>query len=49
MMKREELTPNELTAHLDRYIIVQDNAKRAAAEHHHRESAPAAARHAPQR
>ncbi|WP_172369699.1 ATP-dependent protease ATPase subunit HslU [Sporosarcina jiandibaonis] len=31
MTKREELTPKELTAHLDRYIIGQDNAKRAVA------------------
>ena len=31
MIKRRELTPKELTAHLDRYIIGQDNAKRAVA------------------
>ena len=31
MMTRKELTPKELTAHLDRYIIGQDNAKRAVA------------------
>ena len=31
MTIREELTPKELTAHLDRYIIGQDNAKRAVA------------------
>ncbi|MFJ7933132.1 ATP-dependent protease ATPase subunit HslU [Sporosarcina sp. NPDC096371] len=31
MTKRQELTPKELTAHLDRYIIGQDNAKRAVA------------------
>jgi ATP-dependent HslUV protease ATP-binding subunit HslU len=31
MMKKQELTPRELTAHLDRYIIGQDNAKRAVA------------------
>ena len=31
MKKRQELTPRELTAHLDRYIIGQDNAKRAVA------------------
>lgn len=31
MKKRRELTPKELTAHLDRYIIGQDNAKRAVA------------------
>ena len=31
MIKRQELTPKELTAHLDRYIIGQDNAKRAVA------------------
>src|SRR4051812_25749494 len=31
MMKRQELTPKELTAHLDRYIIGQDKAKRAVA------------------
>ncbi|MER2088125.1 ATP-dependent protease ATPase subunit HslU [Sporosarcina sp. JAI121] len=30
-MKRQELTPKELTAHLDRYIIGQDKAKRAVA------------------
>lgn len=31
MIKRQELTPKELTAHLDRYIIGQDKAKRAVA------------------
>ena len=31
MTKRQELTPKELTAHLDRYIIGQENAKRAVA------------------
>ena len=31
MTNRQELTPKELTAHLDRYIIGQDNAKRAVA------------------
>ena len=31
MTKSVELTPKELTAHLDRYIIGQDNAKRAVA------------------
>ena len=31
MTKRQELTPKELTAHLDRYIIGQDKAKRAVA------------------
>ena len=31
MEKRKELTPRELTAHLDRYIIGQDHAKRAVA------------------
>ena len=31
MIKRQELTPKELTAHLDRYIIGQENAKRAVA------------------
>ncbi|WP_342512613.1 ATP-dependent protease ATPase subunit HslU [Sporosarcina sp. FSL K6-1522] len=31
MTKRLELTPKELTAHLDRYIVGQDNAKRAVA------------------
>lgn len=31
MRKRQELTPKELTAYLDRYIIGQDNAKRAVA------------------
>lgn len=31
MTKRVELTPKELTAHLDRYIIGQENAKRAVA------------------
>lgn len=31
MTKSGELTPKELTAHLDRYIIGQDNAKRAVA------------------
>lgn len=29
MMAKDELTPKELTAHLDRYIIGQENAKRA--------------------
>lgn len=31
MTKRKELTPTELTAHLDRYIIGQEKAKRAVA------------------
>jgi ATP-dependent HslUV protease ATP-binding subunit HslU len=31
MIKRQELTPKELTAHLDRYIIGQEKAKRAVA------------------
>ena len=31
MTNRQELTPKELTAHLDRYIVGQDNAKRAVA------------------
>lgn len=31
MTKRKELTPKELTAHLDRYIIGQEQAKRAVA------------------
>lgn len=31
MKNRQELTPRELTAHLDRYIIGQENAKRAVA------------------
>ncbi|MBE1553471.1 ATP-dependent protease ATPase subunit HslU [Sporosarcina limicola] len=31
MITRQELTPKELTAHLDRYIVGQDNAKRAVA------------------
>lgn len=31
MANRKELTPKELTAHLDRYIIGQNNAKRAVA------------------
>ncbi|AOV08276.1 ATP-dependent protease ATPase subunit HslU [Sporosarcina ureilytica] len=31
MANRNELTPKELTAHLDRYIIGQENAKRAVA------------------
>ncbi len=31
MMKRQELTPKELTAHLDRFIIGQEKAKRAVA------------------
>lgn len=31
MINRQELTPKELTAHLDRYIIGQDKAKRAVA------------------
>lgn len=31
MMTRKELTPKELTAHLDRYIIGQERAKRAVA------------------
>ena len=31
MTKRQELTPKELTAHLDRYIVGQENAKRAVA------------------
>ena len=31
MTKKVELTPKELTAHLDRYIIGQENAKRAVA------------------
>ncbi|KXH79972.1 ATP-dependent protease ATPase subunit HslU [Sporosarcina sp. HYO08] len=31
MTKRQELTPKELTAHLDRYIVGQEEAKRAVA------------------
>ena len=31
MTKRQELTPKELTAHLDRFIVGQENAKRAVA------------------
>ena len=31
MTKRQELTPKELTAHLNRFIVGQENAKRAVA------------------
>ena len=30
-MRKQELTPRELTAYLDRYIVGQENAKKAVA------------------